>query len=67
MIAGAVAADGHAAHAPLPLRDRATGWVLATIITLAIIACALYFLPLWRADVVDYEFWRAHMWLRTWI
>ena len=67
VIASAVPADGRVAQAPLPLRTRVPGWALATIVTLAIIACALYFLPLWRADVVDYEFWRAHMWLRTWI
>ena len=51
----------------MPRRTEITGRVMAVGLTLAILACALWFLPLWRADVVDYDFWRAHMWLPTWI
>ena len=40
---------------------------MAGFLIVAILGCALYFMPLWRADVVDYDFWRAHMWLPSWI
>lgn len=67
MLAGWVTADGQPLTAPLPRRTELTGWVLAAVLTIMILACAAYFMPLWRADVVDYSFWRAHMWLPSWI
>lgn len=67
VLAGWVTADGQPLTAPLPRRAQLTGWVLAAVLTVVILACAAYFLPLWRADVVDYSFWRAHMWLPSWI
>ena len=67
VLAGWVTADGQPLAAPLPRRTELTGWVLAAVLTVAILACAAYFMPLWRADVVDYSFWRAHMWLPSWI
>ena len=67
VLAGWVTADGQPLTAPLPRRTELTGWVLAAVLTVAILACAAYFMPLWRADVVDYSFWRAHMWLPSWI
>mgnify|MGYP001711140401 FL=1 len=67
VLAGWVTADGQPLGAPVPRRTELTGWVLAAVLTVAILACAAYFMPLWRADVVDYSFWRAHMWLPSWI
>ena len=67
ILAGWITADGQPLTAPLPRRTELTGWVLAAVLTIMILACAAYFMPLWRADVVDYSFWRAHMWLPSWI
>jgi dolichyl-phosphate-mannose--protein O-mannosyl transferase len=67
ILAGWVTADGQPLTAPLPRRTELTGWALAAVLTIMILACAAYFMPLWRADVVDYSFWRAHMWLPSWI
>ena len=67
ILAGWVTADGQPLTAPLPRRTELTGWVLAAVLTIMILACAAYFMPLWRADVMDYSFWRAHMWLPSWI
>ena len=67
ILAGWVTADGHPLAAPLPRRTELTGWVLAALLTITILACAAYFMPLWRADIMDYSFWRAHMWLPSWI
>lgn len=67
VLAGWVTADDQPLTAPLPRRTELTGWVLAAVLTIMILACAAYFMPLWRADVVDYSFWRAHMWLPSWI
>ena len=67
VLAGWVTADDQPLAAPLPRRTELTGWVLAAVLTIMILACAAYFMPLWRADVVDYSFWRAHMWLPSWI
>ena len=67
VLAGWVTADGQPLTAPLPRRTELTGWVLAALLTITILACAAYFMPLWRADIMDYSFWRAHMWLPSWI
>ena len=67
VLAGWVTADGQPLGAPVPRRTELTGWVLAAVLTVAILACAAYFMSLWRADVVDDSFWRAHMWLPSWI
>lgn len=67
ILAGWITADGQPLTAPLPRRTELTGWALAAVLTIMILACAAYFMPLWRADVVDYSFWRAHMWLPSWI
>ena len=67
VLAGWVTADGQPLAAPLPRRTELTGWVLAALLTITILACAAYFMPLWRADIMDYSFWRAHMWLPSWI
>ena len=67
LLSGWVTANGQPFTAPLPRRTEVTGWTLAAVLTLAILICAMYFLPLWRADVVDYSFWRSHMWLPSWI
>ena len=67
LLADAVTISGAAPSSPPPLRSATAGRLLAAALTIAILACAFYFMPLWRGDVVDYEFWRSHMWLPTWI
>ena len=67
LLADAVTISGAPLPAPPPLRSATAGRLLAAALTIAILACAFYFMPLWRGDVVDYEFWRSHMWLPTWI
>ena len=67
VLTGWVTADGHPLSAPLPRRTELSGWAVAAVLTIAILMCAIYFLPLWRADVVNYSFWRSHMWLPSWI
>ena len=67
LLAGFVTVDG-VPEAVLPPRHTViTGRIMAGVLIVAILGCALYFMPLWRADVVDYDFWRAHMWLPSWI
>ena len=67
LLAGFVTVD-RVPEAVLPPRHTViTGRIMAGFLIVAILGCALYFMPLWRADVVDYDFWRAHMWLPSWI
>ena len=67
LLAGWVTIDGSPEAAPASHQTQITGWVFAGLVTAAILGCALYFMPLWRGDVIDYDFWRAHMWLQSWI
>ncbi len=67
LLAGWVTIDGSPEPAPASRQTQITGWVFAGLVTAAILGCALYFIPLWRGDVIDYDFWRAHMWLPSWI
>ncbi len=67
VLSGWVTADGHPLTAPLPRKTELTGRALATVLTIAIIACALFFMPVWRGDVIDYSYWHSHMWLPSWI
>ena len=67
LLAGWVTIDGSPEAAPASRQTQITGWVFAGLVTAAILGCALYFTPLWRGDVIDYDFWRAHMWLQSWI
>ena len=67
LLAGWATIDGSAEPAPPSRRTQITGWAFAALVTAAILGCAIYFMPLWRGDVIDYDFWRAHMWLQSWI
>ena len=67
LLTGWATPDNEPPAAPLPRRSEIAGRAMAALLTLAILGCGLYFMPLWRADVIDYDFWRAHMWLPTWI
>ena len=67
VLSGWVTADGHPLTAPLPRKTELTGRALATLLTIAIVACALFFMPVWRGDVMDYSYWHSHMWLPSWI
>jgi len=43
-------------------------WALgALVITALITASAVFFMPLWRGDLISYNFWHFHMWFPTWI
>ena len=51
------------------LRNRPR-WVPALLIggyVLAVVLAAWWFYPIWSADVITYDAWRARMWLPTWI
>ena len=67
LLAGWATIDGSAEPAPASRRTQITGWAFAALVTATILGCAIYFMPLWRGDVIDYDFWRAHMWLQSWI
>ena len=67
LLVGWVSADGLPSSTPLSRNTRLAGWIVAALLTAAIVGCASYFMPLWRGEVVDYDFWRAHMWLPSWI
>lgn len=40
--------------------------ILAVVCALAL-ACAVFFYPVWTAEVIPYEHWRWRMWLPSWI
>ena len=67
LLAGWATMDGSPVPAPASRRTQVAGWAAAALVTAAILGCAIYFMPLWRGDVIDYDFWRAHMWLQSWI
>lgn len=73
LLAGIVTPDGTppdtpaALAAPVPRTTVIMGRVMAAALIIAILGCAISFMPLWRADVIDYTYWRAHMWLSSWI
>ena len=51
------------------LRNRPR-WVPALLIggyVLAVVMAAWWFYPIWSAEVITYDAWRARMWLPTWI
>ena len=48
-----------------PPRKRA--WIILGIIAGLIVAAAIFWMPLWWGTPVPREFWRAHMWLSSWI
>jgi dolichyl-phosphate-mannose--protein O-mannosyl transferase len=51
------------------LRNRPR-WVPALLIggyVLAVVLAAWWFYPIWSAEVITYDAWRARMWLPTWI
>ena len=73
LLAGIVTPDGTppdtpaALAAPVPRTTVIMGRVMAAALIITILGCAISFMPLWRADVIDYTYWRAHMWLSSWI
>lgn len=59
---------GSAALSNAPTADALlVRFIAAGAIIVVVLACAWYFLPLWTGQVLDYEFWRDHMWLPSWI
>lgn len=51
------------------LRNRPR-WIPALLIggyVLAVVLAAWWFYPIWSAEVITYDAWRARMWLPTWI
>lgn len=55
------------------LRERPRnrpGWLGPAIVggyVLAVVVAAWWFYPIWTAEVIPYDAWRARMWLPTWI
>lgn len=48
-------------------RRRRRGIVLVGLFLAAAVALSAYFLPIWTAEIIPYDQWRMHMWLRSWI
>ena len=48
-------------------RRRVVSAVVVTVFLLLIVVSAWWFYPIWTAEVIPYEAWRARMWLPTWI
>ncbi|MHA7239363.1 dolichyl-phosphate-mannose--protein mannosyltransferase [Arthrobacter sp. TMS1-12-1] len=46
---------------------RRSGIVLVGLFLAAAVALSAYFLPVWTAEVIPYDQWRARMWLPSWI
>ena len=42
-------------------------WAIIGIVAGVIVAAAIFWMPLWWGTPVPREFWRAHMWLSSWI
>lgn len=40
---------------------------IAIILTFTIVACAVYFSPIWMGTPITTEMWQTRMWLATWI
>ncbi|WP_425553315.1 dolichyl-phosphate-mannose--protein mannosyltransferase [Gryllotalpicola koreensis] len=46
---------------------RTRGIVGVAAYLLIVLAASAFFWPIWSGVQTSYEFWRAHMWLRSWI
>ena len=43
-------------------------WKIVTNVFVALaVIVSLYFLPVWTAMQIPYDFWLSHMWLKTWV
>ena len=49
---------------PWPAR---IGWIVVGLWLCAVLALAVFFWPLWSAQVLPYDHWRARMWFDNWI
>ena len=49
---------------PWPAR---IGWTVVGLWLCAVLALAVFFWPLWSAQVLPYDHWRARMWFDNWI
>ena len=47
--------------------SRRTYAILACVLMALILGVAFFFLPLWRGDLITYDFWHIHMWFPSWI
>lgn len=47
--------------------SRRTYALLACVLMALILGVAFFFLPLWRGDLITYDFWHIHMWFPSWI
>ncbi|GAB7190164.1 phospholipid carrier-dependent glycosyltransferase [Kineococcus sp. NUM-3379] len=62
------AADGVAGGDPGAARwRRQWGAVVAGTVVVACVACFAFFWPVYTAEVIPYDSWRARMWLPSWV
>ncbi|MBO3086576.1 dolichyl-phosphate-mannose--protein mannosyltransferase [Cellulomonas fengjieae] len=48
-------------------RGRRAAIIGCGVLVALIVAVSAFFYPIWTGWVVPYDFWHAHMWLRTWV
>lgn len=53
--------------ADAPASRRRNGTILATALVVAMIVAGWWFYPIWTAEVIPYDAWRARMWFSTWV
>ena len=49
-----------------PRLRRRVAWVMGALLAL-VLAVSVFFYPVWTAMEIPHSFWRAHMWLRSWV
>ncbi len=48
-------------------RSPRLGYLTLGLVCLAAVVAFAYFWPVWTGATISYDFWRAHMWLGSWI
>lgn len=49
-----------------PWRRQQGAVIVGSLLVLAVLLSA-FFLPIWTADTITYDYWRSHMWMPSWI
>ena len=50
-----------------PLWRRRSGLLLVAVFVVAAVLLSAFFYPVWTAEVISYQDWRARMWMPSWI
>lgn len=54
-------------HSSQPWWRRQQGTLFVGLFLVIAIALSAYFFPIWTSELVPYDYWRAHMWIPSWI